>query len=143
MILGITGTRSGMNDLQREIVHSWLVRLGPPEMLEVHFGDCLGVDAEVFDMCRQMFPNGSVLLIGHPPADDSCRAYREYDEEMPRYPYLIRNQHIVNASNMLIACPAEMKEQSRGGTWYTVRYARRAKKRMVIVFPDGSVAEEN
>ena len=42
----------------------------------------------------------------------------------------------------MIAAPADMAGQPHGGTWQTVRSARRASKPLAICYPDGSVAKE-
>jgi outer membrane protein insertion porin family len=54
---------------------------------------------------------------------------------------LDRNRAIVDSCDVLIACPKGPEEQ-RSGTWATVRYARKQKKRIVIIWPDGEVTEE-
>ena len=54
-------------------------------------------------------------------------------------PYLDRNRAIVDACDILYATPESMAEESRGGMWHTVRYARRVGKPVVIVWPDGTV----
>ena len=38
-----------------------------------------------------------------------------------------------------IACPAENKEVMRSGTWATIRYAKRIKKPITIIWPDSGV----
>lgn len=57
----------------------------------------------------------------------------------PATDYGTRNQDIVDACDVLVAAPAAHAPQSRGGTWQTVRRARTAQKRVIIVWPDGSV----
>ena len=48
---------------------------------------------------------------------------------------LKRNCDIVLAGVELIACPHQMSEVLRSGTWSTVRFARKIKKRVVMVWP--------
>lgn len=55
----------------------------------------------------------------------------------PRPP-LERNRDVVDASDVLLACPGGMAEEQRSGTWATIRYARKAGKPVVIVWPDGT-----
>jgi hypothetical protein len=71
-----------------------------------------------------------------------CRVQKMIYVEYPPKPYLERNRDIVDSTELLIACPKDMTESS-GGTWATVRYARKQKKPIVVVWPDGSVTEEN
>lgn len=49
---------------------------------------------------------------------------------------LVRNQVIVTRSKVLVAA-VEEPETLRSGTWSTIRYARRSRKRVLIVTPDG------
>jgi hypothetical protein len=53
--------------------------------------------------------------------------------------YHVRNQHIVNETEYLIATPFMLHETQRSGTWSTVRKARAANKMVVIIYPDGSI----
>ena len=64
------------------------------------------------------------------------------DEVRDPLPYLERNRAIVDACDILIACPKGMQEEQRSGTWATVRYARRRDRPIVIVWPDGTVTRE-
>lgn len=51
---------------------------------------------------------------------------------------LDRNRDIVEAAEVLIACP-DGPERQRSGTWATIRHALRVGKPVVIVWPDGRV----
>lgn len=64
------------------------------------------------------------------------------DEKREPLPYLARNCVIVDEADILLACPKGPEEQ-RSGTWATVRYARKQNKRIVIVYPDGTITTEN
>jgi hypothetical protein len=50
-----------------------------------------------------------------------------------------RNKAIVAEAHRVMAVPKDMTAQPYGGTWKTIEMARKAKKPLVIVFPDGSV----
>lgn len=106
---------------------------------ELHHGDCVGADSEAHDIAVEC-GYGIVL---HPPSNYSKRAWREALPHMMRREkaYLDRNRDIVNETVALIAAPAEMDEQPKGGTWFTIRYARRQGKTVVIIFPDGSISQ--
>lgn len=60
-------------------------------------------------------------VIIHPPIDPKKRAWKNASMIMPEKDYMTRNQDIVNAVEVLIACPGEMTEQLRSGTWSTIR----------------------
>lgn len=51
-----------------------------------------------------------------------------------------RNHDIVDATEWLIATPKKF-EEIRSGTWATVRYAKKVKKPVTIIWPDGSIEE--
>jgi len=39
---------------------------------------------------------------------------------------------------LVLACPAQKREQLRSGTWATIRYARKTGVKMFVIFPDGT-----
>lgn len=137
--LGFTGTREGMTAEQiaavTSLVRSMLRTYGE---LVAHHGDCIGADSDFHHICRS---NGVPIHL-HPPSNDAMRASCDFDIISNPLPYLVRNQAIVDAADRMIACPAEPAEKSRGGTWATVRMARRAKKKIAIVQPDGKIRIE-
>jgi hypothetical protein len=135
MIVGFTGTQRGMTDAQK--VHLAILLTGFGRGGEFHHGDCIGADAEAHDIADQC--GYSVIL--HPPSNPSKRAWREVPQHMMRreFPYLTRNHNIVNAVEWLIATPCEFEEQLRSGTWSTVRFAKRAKRKVCLILPDGRV----
>ena len=138
MILGFTGTRIGMTLEQKETVSTFINRPSA-SFEEVHHGDCVGADAAMHDIAVA----SGLKTVGHIPSNPELRAFCEFDETMPEKAYLTRNRAIVHACDILLATPGEMKEQTRGGTWYTISYARMLKKPLIIVWPDGSITEEN
>lgn len=85
---------------------------------------------------REFDPN--IRIIVHPPIDHQFRAYLEGDAKDVMRPYLIRNQVIVEATDVLIAMP-NGEEKLRSGTWSTIRYAKRAGKKVYILMPDGTI----
>lgn len=129
--LGISGTRTGMTEAQRTTATAIIRRAG-----EMHHGDCVGADADAHALATA----AGVPTVTHPPVDGRLRAYTTATCARPPLPYLTRNRMIVAATDLLLAVPAEPAEQARGGTWYTVRHARRAGKPVVIIWPDGSTA---
>lgn len=143
--IGFTGTQSGMTTAQKQTIIKlfqalcWgkrgLCEPGGFEPGELHFGDCIGADKELYTMSLAL-PN--VKRIGHIPDNNSKRAFCKYDEERPPKPYLDRNHDIVDESEILIATPKEYKEQLRSGTWATIRYAQKRGIKIVTIYPDGS-----
>lgn len=87
-----------------------------------------------------------IKVIAHPSnltEKTSVEARLSSNEVRPAKPPLIRNHDIVNNVELMIACPFETTEQLRSGTWATIRYTRKQKKHLIIIWPDGTYLEEN
>lgn len=135
MKIGVTGSRSTPTAVQRE---NLLLALLTAQ--EVHHGCCVGADALAHDICRER----AIDVVVYPP-DDHKHVYAmglKADRLMPEKPYLLRNRDIVDSVDRLIAVPSA-PERLRSGTWATVRFARNLGKQVTILWPDGSVTEEN
>lgn len=130
--VGITASRVGLTAQQLGVATNLV--LGHDA---VHHGDCLGGDADIHHLVRQI--SSSTLIVVHPPKDEKYRAYCEGDEIVEALDYRERNQAIVDACDFIIGFPHTMVEIRRSGTWMTIRMARAAKIPGVIVFPDGTV----
>lgn len=133
MKIGFTGTRHGMSNAQRAGVASILVYCD--ECDEFYFGDCTGADEEAFRLATF----AGLRTIAHPPRNESLRAFCPADEIRVAKEYLARNEDIVRSCEVLIATPREKSEELHSGTWATVRAARRSRKRIWIIFPDGGI----
>lgn len=135
MIVGFTGTQRGMTDAQKARLALLLTEFGRGG--EFHHGDCIGSDSEAHDIAYEC----GYGIILHPPSNPYKRAYREVPRHMmrPEYPYMTRNRHIVDAVEWMIAAPGEFEEQLRSGTWSTVRFARRSRRKICLILPDGTV----
>lgn len=133
MIIGFTGTRRGLTLKQWQSVYKLLAKqIG---YTEFHHGDCVGADADVHKMIQTYFDIATVI---HPPDNPKHRAFCEGTALVAQpKPYLERNKDIVNACELLIACPGEEEEQLRSGTWSTIRYARTQNKDIYIFYPSG------
>ena len=132
MLIGVTGTRSGMNTAQREAVLKFLSQaydLDAPN--ELHHGDCVGVDAEVADMARGI----GYTIVCHPPEIDDLRAFTKYDMVHEPQTYFARNRRIVNECDILVVVPYQNSHQRTGGTWYTHDYAVKFKKPVHVIYP--------
>ena len=135
--VGITGTQDGMTEAQFSSVKELMEIL---YMNEIHGGDCVGFDAECITLIQEIQPD--VKTVGHPPLNPDKRAFLEYDELREEKEYIDRNHAIVDATKHLIAAP-KGPEVIRSGTWATIRYARKLKRNIIIVWPDGKYTYEN
>lgn len=134
--VGVTATRHGLTDEQSRALEEVLWSLERNRGgREFHHGDCVGGD-EV----------GAVLAAGmgyhtvaHPGRVGHLRAYHPSQTVMPVADYLVRNRTIVDTCDVLIACPRELTEQQRSGTWSTIRYARSVRRWHIVVTPDGEI----
>lgn len=139
--IGFTGTQPGMTGDQIRVVMQFLISLAPTD---VHHGDCIGSDDD-FHLITSLWDTPVRRHI-HPPTNPTKRAWcpirQETDTVYLPKPYLIRNHDIVDATTTLIATPAEYTEQLRSGTWSTIRYARKHRRHIIVVYPDGSTNED-
>ena len=138
MKIGFTGTQTGITPSQFDLLVEILEKLH--EVTEAHHGDCVGADREFSVVIDCIFGTG--LIHCHPPTDSKKRAFVRADVIYDPEPFLDRNKNIVNATEILIACPKGMNEEIRSGTWATVRYARKQKGVIVILWPDGKYTYE-
>lgn len=143
--VGFTGTRHGMTFQQIHNVRVLLVCLKQwrtdrteSATLTCHHGDCVGADAKFHEIARAM---GGTRLVGHLPVDESHRAFCMFDEAREPLTHMKRNREIVRASQFMIATPFEAVEQERGGTWATIRMARKAKVPIAVVTPAGPLLD--
>lgn len=136
--LGFTGTREGFTIPQGQMVQAVLTRMQPKRV--VH-GGAAGADTEFHDMTRLMLPNTEVVVRPARAGTWANLADGMVTVHPPRLP-LDRNVDIVADSDVLVATPKDMAEERRSGTWATVRHARREGKRIVVVWPDGTVSRE-
>lgn len=146
MRLTFTGTRLGLTVAQFGQLYQLL-----PLFTTMHNGMCLGADGQAATMFRRVhaFPlDDDALLIGW-PSDIAAQRLRDkdaraFDRVLKPLPPLERNRKMVEQEiEWVIACPAEMVEIRRSGTWATVRYALACKKRTKIILPNGRVILPN
>lgn len=140
MKIGFTGTQKGMKATQAGKVYLLLNKFNMGDLLnkaEFHHGDCFGADAQAHNIAKTF----NMYIIIHPPINSTKRAFCKGDLILPEKEYLDRNKDIVKSCELLLATPNEFEEQLRSGTWSTIRFARKRKKQIIIVFPDGSVNE--
>ncbi len=114
MKIGFTGTQNGMTSAQRQTLFYLLSN----EKGEFHHGDCIGADSDAHDIAES---RGLEPII-HPPDIMRKRAFKKANQIRHTKPYLDRNKDIVNETE----------------TWSTIRYARKLKKKITIIYPNGS-----
>ena len=139
MKLAFTGTQTGATAKQGAALSKFF---GKYLVNEFHHGDCVGADAQAHSIACSWHTKNIII---HPPIKTAKRAYCEklytFDEKFTTIvilkpkDYLVRNKDIVDACNVLIACPKTMTEELRSGTWSTIRYARKTGKKVIILEP--------
>lgn len=139
MHVGFTGTREGCTPSQGGALARW-IRDNP--MTALHHGCCLGADTEAVSHVNYYQPGAEI--VAHPSnltALTSTAASLISGQVHDNRPPLDRNRDIVDACDLLLACP-KGPEERRSGTWATIRYARKQGKRILILWPDGTTTEE-
>ncbi|SRR5258706_3488459 len=136
MKIGFTGTQKGMTDYQKRSLKAALLSDEAKynyEDDEFHHGDCIGADEEASAIASSI----GYFIVVHPPIGRRKRAFVEYDVTFGEKDYIARNHDIVDDTDILYACP-EGPEKLRSGTWATIRYALKRKKKVVIFHPEES-----
>lgn len=103
----------------------------------MHNGDCVNADHVMAQIWRRI--GGKVY--GHPPDRDLKRAFFDFDLKDRPFPYKVRDQHIVDRSDLIVGAP-RCAEYLRSGTWMTIRMARKKGIPRILVWPDGTVTRE-
>lgn len=135
MRVGFTGTRDGMTKEQKATVKQILEELGPTE---AYHGGCVGADID-FD---EMFIGRPVVVYVYPCQLVNMQGkWSHLDIVWPEMHPLLRNELIVDLSELMIATP-KREEVLRSGTWAAIRYARKVRKPLIIVWPNGMIAKE-
>jgi len=129
-----------MNTAQMRALNYLLSRNLQHPVTDFHHGDCVGSDAQAHELART-WPAYRIHL--HPPKNNRYRAHCEgaHITHLAE-DYIVRNHHIVDQTDFLIATPDTLLEQARSGTWATVRYAESIGKRLHIILPTGTVVTE-
>lgn len=130
LIIGFTGTRSGMTDLQKEATKNALIAIGPKFVIH---GGCIGAD-EDFHRIAKEFGIHIKVYPGHSAKNGDTSFHFDYsdsDDIRESKSYFERNRYIVNDCNILLGAPYSQVET--GGTWYTINYARKQNKQVIIL----------
>jgi len=134
IIVGFTGTQRGLTSAQLEQLRYVLTKL-QPQIAEFHHGDCVGADAQAHQIAKEL----GLFVAIHPPSDSRKQAHCVGGRTYPPKPYLDRNHDIVDISYLLIGGSGTPDETIRSGTWATIRYGKKSQKKVLVIFPDGSV----
>lgn len=137
MKIGMTGNRNSISGEGLAVLVKYLNN-NIKNIKEVHHGDCVGSDKTFHDIASAM----KIKTIIHPPLNNTLRAYCKGTIIKNEKPYIDRNHDIVDETNILIAFPSSKIEILKSGTWATIRYARKQKKPILIIYPDGTSNEE-
>jgi tRNA U34 5-methylaminomethyl-2-thiouridine-forming methyltransferase MnmC len=131
--IGFTGTRRGMTPEQQDTLRFLLAPW--PRPIRLHHGLCVGSDAQAHAICRDL----DIELEGHPPTNPRLMAVglEGFAKMNAPLPYLQRNGRIVQACQELIGTPAEIVP-ARGGTWSTISYALKLRRKVTIIYPEGN-----
>ncbi len=137
--VGFTGTKNGMDDLQKiNLAVLFTTLKNNHSEIEFHHGDCIGADAQAAQIARQ-FGFRLVAHPGFPPNHPEVTQYRAFttlnDEVREPKPFISRDHDIVDETDEMVAAPVSEKEERASGTWTTVRYARKKEKKVTVINP--------
>jgi hypothetical protein len=125
--VGFTGSRKGMTEEQKDTFGRKLLELDAEEL---HHGCCIGSDEYAHWFAQLWF----VRSIGHPPTETKyLGVWETCDERRKPFPYLVRDRHIVDETEILIATPRVPRGTPHSGTWYTVEYAESVGRKVIIL----------
>jgi hypothetical protein len=129
---GMTGTRKGATDAQIKKFIKLAIRY---KVEKLTHGDALGAD----EQCHNVAVKRHWSIVIFPPVDPKYRAFCKTGKPdiRPKGEYLKRNKDIVHNSRLMFGFPAGNEEELRSGTWACIRYAKKVKKPLIIIFPDG------
>lgn len=134
MIYTFTGSRYGMSDAQKDRLRK-ILREHREIITEFRHGGCVGADDDAcaiaggeFGLPVWRYPSNILSM------QAVMRSWEQY-AQAPRPP-LTRNRDMVREADRVIGAPsAASLNQQRGGTWYTIRYARRMLVPCVVLQP--------
>lgn len=129
MIVGITGTRSGMTPHQMECVENFFEETC---IEEFHHGDCIGVDYEAALIAERL----GIKTVCHPPVKTDLRAWHKSTVMLEEKTYFSRNRFLVDSVDLLMVVPWESERKETGGTWYTHDYGVKTKTNIKMFWPD-------
>ena len=136
--IGVTATRRGLTQLQMWAARGVLENIRKSVTsapLWLHHGDCRGGDMQLADVAHNL----GYKTVAHPPKNPMLRGYHPSDDVLPAKDYLPRDKDIVKIASVVLACPAEYVSVEHSGTWFTVSWAIKKKRPIVLIYPDGKI----
>lgn len=136
MNIGFTGTQKGLSLAQAETLDRVLLII-KDKIDSAHHGDCVGADKLFHDLITAYGLNEKIVI--HPPKNHKARAFCESPNIREGKDYMVRNQDIVNESEVVLATPiADEKSLPRSGTWATIRRSKNKGNTTIVIYPDGN-----
>jgi hypothetical protein len=143
--IGFTGTRNEPTHIQLTLLRQFLENKKKYGAQVFHHGNCIGADTVAAFIADEL----DYYIVCHPAESPRYEGVSPYDEKIERYPYLERNTHIVQSTNLLVSIPyreVTLEEilncengTRRGGTYYTTRYALKHEKWVYMITPSGCI----
>jgi hypothetical protein len=135
--IGFTGTSKGMTPEQKAQVREKLVKYKAEGYTHFRHGLCIGSDEQAAKIAKEL----GYYVVAHPgysPKNPTSRLFRsDFDgnDGMRREkPFVKRDHDIVDESDCMIGTPLG-PEETRSGTWTTLRYAKKKGKPRDIIYP--------
>ena len=145
MIVGFTGTRSGMSEAQDKEIRLLLVTalsqaklINDIDVITGLHGGCVGADMDFHNLMVEEKERFTIEVYpGHSSGNPSNLKFRgSYEDEADiiheSQTHFKRNRDIVDKCDVLIATPYTDHETG-GGTWYTINYARKIGKKVIVL----------
>ncbi len=131
MIIGFSGSRSGMSKYQRDNIWDFLAH--QKFVQAALHGDCIGSDEIFHEMCETL----RFRIEIYPPTESTRRAWKIPTIGVIHEPetFLDRNRQIAEHCTVLLATPHTIEPVTHSGTWHTINCARGFDKTMMIVLP--------
>ncbi len=154
--IGFTGTRNGMTEQQKTAFLDALWDCFVYQAVEFHSGKCVGADFQAVHLVEMHACEYDRDIVQHFHPGRFANNFEDTSMEASvclhpgttvfRHPprtRFKRSRIIVDACELLIAAPPCKPLPDRGGTLYTINYARKQGRPLVILWPDGTTSEEN
>ena len=146
MRIGFTGTRFGMTIEQEQCIINAVASVKSEgnlghglKRLEFHHGVCVGSDEKFHKIVVKAGFGDNIIK--HPPINDYLMSKTCIEGIfLEPKPFLERDDDVIKAVEIMLATPHEEYEIMRSGTWATIRHARKKKKPIFIIFPNGEVS---
>ena len=143
MVLAFTGTRQGATEQQLKTA---ILHLSLEPQHYILNGACEGADRAIHGAILDAGLGGKVRFEFWPSNEEqnkwALKVLRPKDLLFGIEKPLKRNNFMINRAEGLMAMPKGYREALRSGTWATIRYARKIKKPVTIVWPNGTFVTE-